>query len=91
MSEVHKHEQAAVSPSFILNLTKTTQELGTSFPSSFVCCVSLFLCVASGEKRRSPTFAPGSCGNIPFGFVVESSLLTRLFVRVCFSRVVPRV
>ena len=78
MSEVRKHEQAAVSPSFILNLTETTQELGTSFPSClFACCVSLFLCVcvASGEKRRSPTFAPGSCGNIPFGFAVEFSLL----------------
>ena len=48
MSEVHKHEQAAVSPSFILNLTETAQELGTSFlavlvvfvfPCSCVCCV----------------------------------------------------
>ena len=82
MSEVHKHEQAAVSPSFILNLTKTTQELGTAWlvllafgSCLFACCVSLFLCVASGEKRRSPTFAPGSCGNIPFGFAVEFSLL----------------
>ena len=53
MSEVHKHEQGAVSPSFIPDLTETTQELGTSlssslvflllvvfvFPRSCVCCV----------------------------------------------------
>ena len=72
MSEVHKHEQAAVSPSFILNLTETTQELGSSCPSSlFVVFPCSCVCVASGEKRRSPTFAPGSCGNIPFGSVFE--------------------
>ena len=80
MSEVHKHEQAAVSPSFILSLTETTQELGTSFCFVvFFCLLVVFpcscVCVASGEKRRSPTFAPGSCGNIPFGFAVEFSLL----------------
>ena len=62
MSEVHKHEQAAVSPSFILNLTETTQELGTSCLvfvlvsfSLFACCVSLFLCVCCvwREKEES--------------------------------------
>ena len=59
MSEVHKHEQAAVSPSFILNLTETTQELGTScfaLVLLFACCVSLFLCVCcvwrKGGVRR---------------------------------------
>ena len=76
MSEVHKHEQAAVSPSFILNLTEIKQERGTSLSSSwvfFVCllCFLVPVCVASGEKRRSPTFALGSCGSIPFGSVFE--------------------
>ena len=58
MSEVHKHEQAAVSPSFILNLTETTQELGTSCLvfvlvsfSLVACCVSLFLCVLRLERK----------------------------------------
>ena len=30
MSEVHEYEQAAVSPSFNLTSTETTQELGSS-------------------------------------------------------------
>ena len=63
MSEVHLMNRAAVSPSFIKRQTETAQELGTSlclgplFLSSV--CVSLFLCVASGAKRRSPTSARG--------------------------------
>ena len=65
MSEVHKHEQAAVSPSFILDLTETTQELGTSCSFLLCCllclCLLVPVCVASGVKRGSPTFAPGSC------------------------------
>ena len=36
MSEVHEHEQAAVSPRIILDLTETTQELGTSLCSPLV-------------------------------------------------------
>ena len=44
MSEFHKYEQAAVSPSFILNLTETTQELGTLDSSvSFLFVGSVFV------------------------------------------------
>ena len=44
MSEVHKHEQAAVSPSFILNLTETTQELGSFCLFRFLCLFVVFPC-----------------------------------------------
>ena len=63
MSEVHKHEQAAVSPSFILNLTEATLELGTSSVFFWFLCLCFLVpvCVASGVKRGSPTSARGSC------------------------------
>ena len=52
MSEV---EQAAVSPSFILDLTETTQELGTSLLASCfpLFVVFVFLVPVWSEKRES--------------------------------------
>ena len=69
MSEVHLMNRAAVSHSFSIRQTETTQELGSSLCLGLlslfflvVFSVSLFLCVcvASGAKRRSPTSARGS-------------------------------
>ena len=66
MSEVHKHEQAAVSPGITLDRDDTgTWNIFLAcfcLLLVFCCvCVSAFLCVASGVKRGSPTFAHGSC------------------------------
>ena len=55
VSEVHEHEQAAVSPSFILDLTETTQELGTlCFFLLLVSVVFVFLrsCVLHLERKE---------------------------------------
>ena len=96
MSEVHKHEQAAVSPSLIINLTETSQELGSScvFRLCVLVCLLCFLvpeCVLRLERKGGVRRLHLGAVKHSFGFVVEFSLPTRLFVRVCFSRVVPRV
>ena len=80
VSEVHKHEQAAVSPSFILNLTETTQEPGPfclfRFLCLFVVC-SLFLCVLRLERK-------GGVRRLHLG-AVETFLLDLQLSLVCLG------
>ena len=57
VSEVHEHEQAAVSPSFILDSTETTQ-VGSSRSSWFSLCLLCLcflvpVCCVWSEKRKS--------------------------------------